>query len=65
MPLATDTAVFAVSKGLAHRETLFGTGVERLTPVFCSIATHTPTNVAIESRDRAKTSAQMTTTTIK
>jgi hypothetical protein len=33
-----DTAVFSVSEGLAHRETLFGTGAERLTPVFCSIA---------------------------
>ena len=42
MPQTADTAVFAVSKGLVHRETLFGTGAERLTPVFCSIATHTP-----------------------
>jgi hypothetical protein len=35
-------AVFAVFEGLAHRETLFGTGAGRLTPVFCSIATHAP-----------------------
>jgi hypothetical protein len=39
---AADTAIFASSEGLAYRETLFGTGAERLTPVFCSIATHAP-----------------------
>jgi hypothetical protein len=38
MPQAAGTAVFAVSEGFAPRETLFGTGAERLTPVFCSIA---------------------------
>src|SRR5262245_10535915 len=38
MPQAADTAVFAVSEGFAPRETLFGTGAERLTPVFWSIA---------------------------
>jgi hypothetical protein len=43
MPQPADTAIFAVSEGLARRETLFGTGAERLTPVFCSIATHGPT----------------------
>jgi hypothetical protein len=41
MPQAADMVVFAVSEGLAQRETLFGTGDERLTPVFCSIATST------------------------
>jgi hypothetical protein len=41
-PPAADTAVFAVSEGLARRETLFGTGTERLTPVFCPMATHAP-----------------------
>src|SRR4051794_19420961 len=36
MPRAADTAVFTVSEGPTHRETLFGMGAEQLTPVFCS-----------------------------
>jgi hypothetical protein len=38
MPEAAETAGFAVSKGLAHRGTLFDTEAGRLTSVFCSIA---------------------------
>jgi hypothetical protein len=41
MPRAADTAVFAAADG----ETLFGTGTERLAPVFCSIATHAPNSI--------------------
>jgi hypothetical protein len=36
MPQAADGAGFAVSQGLAHRETLFDKGAERLTPVLLS-----------------------------
>src|SRR5262249_19003941 len=36
LPRAADTAVFAESERVAQRETLFGTGAGRLTPVFCS-----------------------------
>ena len=37
-------AVFAVPGGLAHQKTLFDTGAERLTPVFCSMAIHAPSS---------------------
>jgi len=43
MPHATDAAVFAVSKGLAHRETLFDAAAEQLTTVLFSIVTCGPT----------------------
>jgi hypothetical protein len=39
MPQAAETAFFALSEGLAHRETLSGTGAEQLTPAFGVIAT--------------------------
>ena len=42
MTRAADTAVFASSDGLARREAQFGTGAERLTPRFGSLAAHTP-----------------------
>ncbi|GAC1451248.1 MAG: hypothetical protein NVSMB9_36230 [Isosphaeraceae bacterium] len=38
MPRTADTTVFATSDGLARREARFGTGAERLTRAFGTIA---------------------------